>query len=75
MPMKGRTLSLVTAALLLDNSCEGSLLGGGGSGSAPAAIGAIYRTMEEAFSKGDLDTIAQVARRGIFNWDIPPRQP
>lgn len=57
--MKGRTLSVATAALLLANSCDGSLSGGRGSGSAPAAIGAVYRTMEEAFYKGDLDTIAQ----------------
>jgi len=57
--MNLRTLPLLPAILLLASSCDGSVFGRRDSGAARAAIVSVYKTVEQAFEKGDLDTIAR----------------
>jgi uncharacterized protein (TIGR02246 family) len=68
--MNGRTLSLVAAVLLLANSCEGRVSGDHRPRSAREAVGAVYKTVEEAFLKGDLDAIAQAYAEDA-QWYVP----
>lgn len=68
--MMGRRLSYLTGITLLGSACAGRGPTGQRSESAREAIPAIYKTMEDAFKKGDAEAIAQAYTEDA-EWYVP----
>jgi uncharacterized protein (TIGR02246 family) len=64
-----RALSLLAVFVLLGGACD-SLARGRSPRSANEAITAVYKTMEDAFQKGDAETIARAYTEDA-EWYIP----
>jgi uncharacterized protein (TIGR02246 family) len=70
MPMTGRILSCLGAIAVLECACAGRGSTGRRSESAREAIPVIYKTMEDAFQKGDAEVIAQAYTEDA-EWYVP----
>ena len=68
--MMGRTLSCLTAIALLGSACAERGSTGRRSASAREAIPVVYKTMEDAFQKGDAEAIAQAYTEDA-EWYVP----